>query len=252
MSGDMHCEKLREIGPELALGVLPARERAEAVAHLDRCADCREYVRQLTQVGDRLVGLLPDREPPPGFENRVARSLARQATASEGQRPARSRFRPGPRRGARRIRTRVAVAGATLAVAVGFAGWAIGTAVEQVVASPPAVATEPVMVGDMTPAGRGGQPVGEVYAHPGPPGWIFVSVALTGTRYDGTVTCFLDRPDGTSLRAGEFALRDGHGNWGVAVPGDLTQYSSARLTSPDGTLLATAELEKGQVTAPVT
>ncbi|MEU6589019.1 hypothetical protein ABZ923_07240 [Streptomyces sp. NPDC046881] len=253
MSSDVDCEKLREIGAELALGVLPGRERAEAVAHLDRCADCREYVRQLTQVGDRLVGLLPDREPPPGFENRVARSLARQATASEGQRPARApgRSRPGPRSGARRARARVAAAGAALAVAVGFAGWAIGTAVEQVVASAPAGESEPVMVGDMTPARNGGAPVGEVYAHPGPPGWIFVSVALTGTRYTGTVTCFLDRPDGTSVRAGDFALREGHGNWGVAVPGDLTQYSGARLTSSDGTVLATAQLEKGQVTTPV-
>ncbi|QTD97428.1 hypothetical protein [Streptomyces cyanogenus] len=249
MSGDVDCEELREIGPELALGVLPGRERAEAVAHLDRCAECREYVRQLTQVGDRLVGLLPDREPPPGFETRVARGLARQATASEGQRPARSR---GAYRGVRRARARAAAVGAALAAAVGFAGWVIGTAVEEVVASPPAVESEPVMVGDMTPAGRGGAPVGEVYAHPGPPGWVFVSVALTrpGTRYTGTVTCLLDRPDGASLRVGDFALRDGHGNWGVAVPGDLTRYSGVRLISPDGTVLATAQLQKGQVTSP--
>ncbi|MEU1168323.1 zf-HC2 domain-containing protein, partial [Streptomyces sp. NPDC005921] len=68
MSSDAHCEKLREVGAELALGVLPGRERAEAVAHLDGCADCREYVRQLTGIGDRLIGLLPDAEPPPGFE----------------------------------------------------------------------------------------------------------------------------------------------------------------------------------------
>ncbi|MGA5040618.1 hypothetical protein ACPCA8_26735 [Streptomyces capoamus] len=249
MSGDVDCEQLREIGPELALGVLSGRERAEAVAHLDRCADCREYVRQLTQVGDRLVGLLPDREPPPGFETRVARGLARRAGVSEGQRRAPGPSRPGPHRGARRARVRVAAVGATLAVAVGFAGWAIGTAVEEVVASPPATGqSEPVMVGDMTPAGRGGQDVGEVYAHPGPPGWIFVSVALTGSRHDGPVTCYLDRPDGTSLRAGDFTLRDGHGNWGVAVPGDLTRYSAARLVSSDGTVLATAQLQKAQVT----
>lgn len=87
MSGDANCERLREVGPELALGVLPGRERAEAVAHLDRCADCREYVRQLTGVGDRLVGLLPDREPPPGFETRVARLLVQPTAAPEGRRP---------------------------------------------------------------------------------------------------------------------------------------------------------------------
>ncbi|MET7428742.1 hypothetical protein ABZT16_07070 [Streptomyces flaveolus] len=256
MSSDANCEKLREIGPELALGVLPGRERAEAVAHLDRCADCREYIRQLTLVGDRLVGLLPDREPPPGFETRVARGLAQSMTAPEGQRrPAGvfGRSRRGLRHGARRARVRVAAVGAAFAVAVGFAGWAVGTAVEEVTASPPpAVESEPMLVGDMTPAGRGGEPVGEVYAHPGSPGWIFVSVAMTrpGTRYTGTVSCLLERTDGTRVRVGDFALRDGHANWGVAVPVDLTRYSGARLTSPDGTVLATAQLRKGEVRTP--
>ncbi|MEW2511711.1 hypothetical protein [Streptomyces sp. NPDC046870] len=255
MSGDANCEKLREAGPELALGVLPGRERAEAVAHLDRCADCREYVRQLTLVGDRLAGLLPDREPPPGFETRVARGLAR--SAAPGRRPAGVLGPPrrGLRHRARRARVRVAAAGAALAVAVGFAGWAVGTAVEEVTASPPpAVESEPVLVGDMTPAGRGGPSAGEVYAHPGTPGWMFLTVALTrpGTRYTGTVTCFLERADGTSVRVGDFPVRDGHGAWGVAVPVDLTRYSGARLASSDGTVLATAQLRKAQVVTPET
>ncbi|KUN20076.1 hypothetical protein AQJ11_30415 [Streptomyces corchorusii] len=257
MSSEANCEKLRQTGAELALGVLPGRERAEAVAHLDRCADCREYVRQLTLVGDRLAGLLPDREPPPGFATRVARGLAQPTTAPEGRRPAGvlRRSRRGLRPGARRPRVRLAAVGAALTVAVGFAGWAVGTAVEEVTASPPpAVESEPVLVGDMTPAGHGGQPVGELYAHPGTPGWLFVSVALTrpGTRYTGTATCFLERADGTSVRVGDFPVRDGHGNWGVAVPVDLTRYSGARLTSPDGTVLATTQLREGQVVTPKT
>ncbi|MEU0004910.1 hypothetical protein ABZ079_11570 [Streptomyces sp. NPDC006314] len=251
MSSDPNCEKLREAGAELALGVLPGRERAEAVAHLDRCADCREHVRQLTGIGDRLIGLLPDREPPLGFETRVARGLA-ERVMSEGHRSARAsgRRHQSLRSRARRARLRIAATGAALAVAVGVAGWAIGTAVEEVTASPPAaVQSEPVLVGDMTPAGRGGQPVGEVYAHPGSPSWIFVSVALTGpgSPYSGTVTCLLERTDGTTVRVGDFPLRDGHGDWGVAVPVDLTRFSGARLTSPEGAVLATADLHEGQV-----
>ena len=249
MSSDAHCEKLREVGAELALGVLPGRERAEAVAPLDGCADCREYVRQLTGIGDRLIGLLPDAEPPPGFETRVARSLARQAAGAEGQLPA----RPAPRdwRGAaRRARLRLAAVATAVTVAVGFAGWAIGTAVEgAVTASSPAGESEPVLVGDMIPAG-GGQPVGEVYAHPGSPAWIFMSVALTGTPYNGRATCLLERADGTTTRVGDFPLRDGRGNWGVAVPVDLTRYSGARLTAADGTVLATAQLQKAKVVTP--
>ncbi|MGW7242301.1 hypothetical protein [Streptomyces sp. NPDC054804] len=250
MSSDAHCEKLREVGAELALGVLPGRERAEAVAHLDACADCREYVRQLTGIGDRLIGLLPDGTPSPGFETRVARSLTEQAAGPEGQRPAARALR-GWRSHARRARLRLAAAAATLAVAVGFAGWAIGSAVEGAVTASPTVESEPVLVGDMTPAG-GGHPVGEVYAHPGSPGWIFMSVALTGTPYTGKVTCLLERADGATVRVGEFPLRAGRGNWGVAVSVDLTKYSGARLTSPAGAVLATAELQKGTVVAPQT
>ncbi|MER7835774.1 zf-HC2 domain-containing protein [Streptomyces sp. NPDC096040] len=249
MSSDANCEKLRAAGAELALGVLPGRERAEAIAHLDGCAECREYIRQLTGIGDRLIGLLPDREPPPGFETRVARSLAQQSAGPEGQRPARAA--QGLRSRARRARLRLAAVGAALTVAVGFAGWGIGTAVQEITASAPAVGSEPVLVGDMTPAG-GGQPVGEVYAHPGSPAWIFMSVALTGTPYTGKVTCLLERADGTTTRVGDFPLRDGRGNWGVVVPVDLTKYTGARLASPDGTVLATAQLQKGKVVAPET
>ncbi|MGW2915272.1 hypothetical protein ACWC9X_33180, partial [Streptomyces asoensis] len=71
----MECERLRELDAELALGVLPARERADAVAHLDRCPDCREHVERLTVVGDGLLALLPGAEPPVGFESRVLSSL---------------------------------------------------------------------------------------------------------------------------------------------------------------------------------
>lgn len=34
MGNDVTCEQLREIGAELALGVLPGRQRAGAVEHL--------------------------------------------------------------------------------------------------------------------------------------------------------------------------------------------------------------------------
>ncbi|MEU8029489.1 hypothetical protein AB0C13_12785 [Streptomyces sp. NPDC049099] len=252
MSSDPNCEKLREIGAELALGVLCGSERAEAVAHLDRCADCREHIRQLTLVGDRLIGLLPDGDPPPGFEARVARSLAQQATAQEGGGPARAGGRaPRSFRGrARRARLRLAAVATTLAVAVGFAGWAVGTALQEVTVSEPAPASEPMLMGDMIAAS--GRPVGEFYAHPGSHAWVFMSVDLAGRRssYSGMVTCLLEREDGSMVHIGSFSVRGGRGDWGVGTPGDLSAILRARLTSPDGTVLATAHLEKGQVVEP--
>ncbi|MEV6295084.1 hypothetical protein AB0M41_32725 [Streptomyces sp. NPDC051896] len=252
MSSDANCDKLREIGAELALGVLPARERAEAVAHLDRCADCREYVRRLTLVGDRLIGLLPDAEPPAGFEARVARRLAEQASGPEAPRGASGRAPRNLRGRARRARLRLAAVATALTVAVGFAGWGIGTAVETVIASTaPATESEPVLLGDMTSATNGGK-VGEVYVHPESPGWVFVSVDSAGPRgvYTGKVTCLLEHADGTTVRVGDFLLSGGRGEWGVGAPGDLSTLSGARLTTPGGTVLATAHLVKGHVVQP--
>ncbi|MGW2426290.1 hypothetical protein ACWC0C_45105, partial [Streptomyces sp. NPDC001709] len=153
----------------------------------------------------------------------------------------------------RRARLRLAALATALTVAVGFAGWAIGTAVEEVVASiAPATESEPMLVGDMTSGTGAGGPVGEVYAHPGTPGWIFVSVYLTGPHgsYTGKVTCLLEHSDGTTVRVGDFPLAAGHGEWGVAAPGDLSTLSGARLTTPDGTVLATAQLHMGHVVQP--
>ncbi|MFE8945594.1 hypothetical protein [Streptomyces sp. NPDC007856] len=253
MSSDANCDKLRQIGAELALGVLPGRERAEAVAHLDRCADCREYVRQLTLVGDRLIGLLPDSEPPAGFEARVARRLAEQAPAPEASTGAAGRASRDLRGRARRARLRLAAVATALTVAIGFAGWGIGTAIEEVVASTaPATESEPMLIGDMTSATSGGK-VGEVYVHPETPGWIFVSVDSAGSHgsYTGKVTCLLEHSDGTTVRVGDFPLIAGHGEWGVAAPGDLSTVSGARLTTLGGTVLATAHLEMGHVVQPL-
>ena len=74
-ANDMSCAELADAAAELALGVLTGRERAEALAHLDHCEACREHVRQLTMTGEELLGLLPPREPPAGFETRVMERL---------------------------------------------------------------------------------------------------------------------------------------------------------------------------------
>src|SRR4029453_107985 len=65
------CTQVREQAAELALGILPAEERAAALAPLDECRECRGYVRELTVVGEELLTLLPSVEPPPGFEQKV-------------------------------------------------------------------------------------------------------------------------------------------------------------------------------------
>ncbi|MFI1168313.1 hypothetical protein ACH4UM_33185 [Streptomyces sp. NPDC020801] len=254
MPSDVTCGNLREIGAELALGVLPGRERAGAIGHLDRCADCREHVQQLTQIGDRLVGLLPGSEPPVGFESRVAQALT-QGAAHEGRPHARGPGLPYP--GGRPHlgllgwgRTRLAAAGAALVVAIGFGGWAVGTAVQDTLAGPTqSVSGQSGMLwGGLTSAQAAvGRPAGEIYAHPGAPGWIYMSVDLAqaGAEYSGKVSCLLVRRDGSTHRVGSFTLHRGQGSWGAPASVDPATLAGARVTAPDGKVLAGARFATG-------
>ncbi|MFE7514442.1 anti-sigma factor family protein [Streptomyces sp. NPDC057540] len=242
----MDCERLREEGAELALGILPARERAEAVAHLDGCPECRSYVERLTAVGDGLLGLLPGAEPPVGFESRVVRAMAPGAVSPAP--PARHAAAPAAAR--RRIRVRrfrIAAAGVAAALAFGFGGWAVGTVVEgapAVVAPAPRV-LEAALVSPDGSGGGGGREVGRIYAHPadatGGNGWVYMSVDLGGGRTaDGPVRCVLVRADGSAVPLGSFSVRAGYGYWGAPTSVDPATLRGARLLAADGTLLATA------------
>ncbi|WP_327315103.1 hypothetical protein [Streptomyces sp. NBC_01235] len=282
---DRDCEWLRAVADELALGILPGQERAEAIAHLDRCPTCREHVEQLTLVGDGLLSLLPGSEPPAGFETRVTERLG---------------LNPSTRR--RRPRAGVAVAAAAaIALGFGFGGWAVGTAIEGAPA-PPSRSSQPpgsehglLAASLLAPDHR---PVGRIFAYTGSPGWVYMSVDLgrdgsgadhqaadgsaadfqaadgsgadfqtgDGSAVDfqagngseaagprdgypeaGKVSCRLERTDGTSVRIGEFSLDDaGRGYWGAPTRVDPDTVSGARLLAADGSVLATAHFDARQ------
>ncbi|MET9882397.1 hypothetical protein ABZZ20_04415 [Streptomyces sp. NPDC006430] len=227
---EMTCEQLRELDAELALGILPAQERARAFAHLGHCPGCRVHIEQLALVGDGLLGLLPGTEPPVGFESRVTTRLQPPPAAA-----------PPARRRPLLLRPRLAVAAAVLAVACGFGGWAVGTAIEQ--ASGPASPTAPTNAALLqAPLLSEGREVGRIFAHPGArpgeAGWVYMSVDLEGASFQ--VRCVLDHTDGTTTRLGTFPLRDGYGYWAARADVDPATLSGARLLDPSGTVLATA------------
>lgn len=73
----MNCSQLADLAPELALGVLTGRERAQALEHLDSCGPCRQLVSSLSGVTDELLrSFAPSVEPPAGFESRVLAAIA--------------------------------------------------------------------------------------------------------------------------------------------------------------------------------
>ena len=58
------CAQVRELAPELALGILGGAERAEVVLHLNDCARCQVYVAELTEAADVIPQLVSEAEPP--------------------------------------------------------------------------------------------------------------------------------------------------------------------------------------------
>ncbi|WP_370412292.1 hypothetical protein [Streptomyces fradiae] len=235
------CERLHEDAAELALGVLPARDRAAAVAHLDRCPDCRAYVQRLTAVGDGLLTLLPGAEPPVGFESRVVRAMGPAAPATPAPAPAPAGSAPRTRM----RRFRLAAAGTAAALAFGFGGWAVGTVVEGAPAETGVVEAGARVLAAELVAGDGSS-VGRIYAHPvdatGGNGWVYMSVDL-GERAaagDGPVRCLLVRADGSAVPLGSFPVRAGYGYWGAPAAVDPATLAGARLVAGDGTVLATA------------
>jgi hypothetical protein len=228
---EMTCAEFADVAAELALGVLTGRERALALAHLDLCDSCRENVRQLTMVGEELLGLLPAIEPPSGFETRVMDRIGLTAPSPE---PAR---RMSGRGRVRRLsmpgltRRMLAAAAVVLAVAVaGVGGWGL-----RAVTSSPATASASASA--LLSASH--QAVGMIFVSNGSPRWLYMSVTM-GSGGTGTVKCQLVGKDGHVTTLGSFRLDDGYGSWGSPYPVAIGPLAGARLISADGAVLATA------------
>ena len=253
---EQDCARLRELAPELALGVLSGEERAQVREHLAGCPDCREYVLELTAVGDGLLALVPGAEPPVGFEDRLLTRMG--ITAGQGSSaptapipvqtqagPVRTQLRaPAPvdlaqrreRRAARRWLP-LAAAAAAIALVFGFGGWAMGLTSQNGPTATPQAAASPLLHGTLVSADR--KAMGHVWAWPGKPSWLYMDVEVQ--QHTGmTVTCQVQQADGTTVTVGTFTLSNGYGHWGAPAP--VGTGEKARLVDSDGTVLASATL----------
>jgi hypothetical protein len=240
---DMGCAGFADVAAELALGALTGRERAEALAHLDRCAACRKQVRQLTATGEDLLRLLPAEAPPPGFETRVLERLGlaahRPGPASRRNFASRRRcFGRGPGEGQPGVsRAALALAGVAVALAVAgsaLGGWGLGAAGSSSAGSSSAGSSLSSAV--LLSASR--QTVGTIYFYGANRQGLFVSVDThSGT---GAVICQLVSRGGKVVTLGSFWLDAGYGAWGSSDLVSHGQFTGARLVSPNGAILATA------------
>jgi hypothetical protein len=238
------CGWARDNAAELALGVLPAQDRAALIAHLQRCPSCLEHVRELARTADELLGLIPGSEPPPGFETRVLRGI--------GLPP------PGRRRRTLRQRLLQCAAATAAAAALVTGGWAIGTTSSVTEASGPAptgstvVRADRLLRADLIAQGQHaqGQDVGRVFAYTGPSPWLYMSVdaddlpPTTRAALHGGVTCQIERADGTRATVGTFALGSGYHHWAAPYPAGKAPVTGVRLLTADGAVAVTAAFQQ--------
>ncbi|HEV7908080.1 MAG TPA: hypothetical protein VGP03_08075 [Pseudonocardiaceae bacterium] len=212
---DLSCERLRAFDAELALDVLPARDRAEALAHLHRCPGCREHVCGLVVVADRLLDLLPGSEPPAGFEKRALMG-----------------FRP------RKRRRRAWIAAAVLALVFGAGGWGANELFRQ--SQQATLKAEASLITATLTTDR--KDVGEVFVHVGARSWVYT--AVDEDRTSGMVRCEIRQRDGTLVPAGYFTLDKGYGYWGAPVWVDPRTLAGFRVLRTDGTVLGDAAFDQ--------
>lgn len=186
------CSDVRELAPELALGILGGAERAEVVLHVNGCGRCQARVSELAEAADAIPQLVPDAEPPPGFEARVLRRL-----------------------GADRRRTRrrwLASVAAVAAVAM-----IVSITAVRVIESDGATSTNVA-----APATGGAAPVAVAMQDTAtnlPAGWAYVSgthglaVTVSYGVAAGGYAVQVKSPDGVAETLGTMTIARTHGSW---------------------------------------
>jgi anti-sigma factor RsiW len=207
---DPRCEELREMAPELALGIIEGEERGRALEHLVDCPECRRRVEDLAEVADQLLLLAPHREPPVGFESEVLRRVL----------PA-----PKPRR-RRRLQLVFAPAAAALAAAAITLGlvwndWQAGRDYNSNLDKANGKQFEAYSL-----YGGGASFAGTVFSYEGAPNWVQITVDPAHRADLSAAQLVLD--DGRQVPLNWFHL-DPSGSSGGGIPVDPHQVSVLRL-----------------------
>jgi anti-sigma factor RsiW len=230
MTGEMGCGQLRDLAPELALGVAEGEERDAALRHLSGCAGCRQLVSELSSVGDELLQLAPAHDPPAGFESRVLAAVAEP--------PRRGRRQPFAQRW-RWVAT--AAAAVVLAAALGAGSVFLATAGDRrLAAGYQAVLSQGQGAYFLAAPLQGTQGrVGTVFGYQGQPSWAMVTLqpSIPEDRFQVQVVT----RDGRYLQLGDAVLGGAKGAWGGQLPVDLSAVHELRFVGSEGgpTLAAT-------------
>jgi hypothetical protein len=208
---DPRCDELRELAPELALGIVEGEERGRALEHLAGCPECRRRVDELAEVADELLLLAPHKEVPVGFESRVL-----------------GRVLPSPP--PRRRRRRLALVLAPAAAAVAAVAITLGVVWGDVEKGRQYGDTLNKANGKQFEAyslyGGGGSVAGSVFSYEGAPNWVLITVDPAHRADLSAAQLVMD--DGRQVPLNWFHL-DLSGSSGGGIPVDPHHVSVLRL-----------------------
>ncbi len=237
------CEQVLDHLEELALGVAEARQRAGALAHLERCASCRRELAEMAEVADRLAALAPPVEPPAEFEPRIVAALV--AARQEGGPPAAAQRRGGWRGGWRGRPLIAAAAAAVLAAAIAGGVALSGSPVSSRPVGSRPVSSRPVSSPKVVTAEllEAGLPAGQVVISGGDQPWISMAIShVRGAAAGAELTCELRTGAGSTVVVGSMWLSGGRGYWAGPLRIGRATVTGALVLGPGGAVLAAASI----------
>lgn len=214
------CADTWQTLPELALGVAGGEERALALEHVAGCADCRRELEKLSAIADDLLALVPEREPPAGFEARVlARMPHRDA-------PPRRRWLWRSRRFGFAAAALAGAAATAIVLSLSF------SSDRELAAQYRAALQDAHGTFFQSAALRtaGGERVGTVFGYQGSPSWLFYVLRddyRTGAYREQLVT-----RSGQSIALPPFRLAGS--SWGITTPVPVRDVARVRLIRQPG------------------
>jgi hypothetical protein len=230
----MRCEEVRELAPEIALGIADGEERAEALRHLASCGACRRAVEQLSKVADDLLLVAPAQEPSAGFESRVVEAMGLQD-------PPRRRVprRLTPRWLALRLGPALATAGVTAVALVAFYHDDHQTAerYRETLAQADGQYFQAAPLTD-----QAGSRAGVAFGYQGSPSWLVLTVDR-GHR-NSVTRAELTTKDGRTIPLRSISL-DSRGGWGGSIPVKLYSLDSVRVLGKGNSMVLKGSFPQG-------
>jgi hypothetical protein len=235
MSESVDCTAVREMAPEVAIGVASAEDRAAVLEHVLNCSSCRDLLADLSTVVDDIVALAPRLEPPGGFESDVLDRLRPNGAAPPAVPLA---GRP------RRARPLALVAAAVIVVAglTATVVYRLGDADRKL--ADYVRATLAVANGEYYAAaellGPDGAREGVLFAYQGHPSWVFLVVEQAPSPERFTVEYVTLQ--GSIGTIGDGVALSTDSPWGTVLPVAVHEIAVVRVLDADGDLVLSARL----------